>query len=265
MLSKSELIQAIKSGDAKTLGSIDQIDPNFTSDDEVILATMRAAERVVFHRANYREALVRIGELGIRCDIWAAARAGLVDVVRSHLSDDRNLLNATNKQGQTALQRAGLVYGICEECEEVVDFLIKQGATMDVFTASTFCILDVVQKELEREPDVVSQRCQGSNALNWAVRPRRNQEVAPEICRLLITAGADVHDSDQHESGMTPLHHTAEWGPNLCLEIVDLLLDAGADLNGKDDQGWTPLDYAHDRKRTEMAQHLLKKGATSTQ
>ena len=172
------------------------------------------------------------------------------------------MLNARDESGRTPLQRAALVYGICAECEQVVDLLLESGADADIFTACTFGMPDVVHAELQRDSTLVSQRCEGSTPLNWAVRPRRNYDTAPAICKALLAADADVHDVDKYEDDMTPLHHAAEWGPKVCLQLVDLLVDAGADLNAKDgEHGWTPLQYARDRGRTEMIEHLTKLGA----
>lgn len=42
---------------------------------------------------------------------------------------------------------------------------------------------------------------------------------------------------------------------------IDLVLKTGGDINAKDGQGWTPLDYAIDRERKEMIQHLRDNGA----
>ena len=144
----------------------------------------------------------------------------------------------------------------------MVDFLMESGAKVDIFTASTFCMPDVVRAELQRDPELVKQRRVGATPLNWAVRPRRNHDAAPEICKALIDAGADVHDGDEYESNMTPLHHAAEWGPKICLQLVDLLIESGADINAKDQQRWTALQYAKDRGRKEMIAHLTKLGAT---
>ena len=95
------------------------------------------------------------------------------------------------------------------------------------------------------------------------MRPRSNLSEAPDICKALLDAGADVYDRDEDESGMTPLHHAAEWGPPICLKLVDLLLEAGVDINCSDDHNWTPLDYARDRKRSDMVSHLTALGAVS--
>ena len=265
MLDKSRLIQVLKTGDAVTLNvpKNSAVDQSVLADEEVRIALARAAESVVFHRPNYREVVRQAVELGIPCDIWTAARAGLDDHVKRLLGEQPALLNAMDNVGRTPLQRAALIYGVCQDCERVADFLITEGATVDVFTACTFCMPDIVDQELKQSPDSVLARCQGSTPLNWAVRPRRNVSQAPHICRALLGAGADVNDRDKDESGMTPLHHAAEWGPSICLELVDLLLEAGVDINCTDDQTWTPLDYARDRKRDDMVNHLTAHGAIS--
>lgn len=265
MLEKSKVIQALDSGDAETLSGLSSsdADQSVLGDEQVQIALTRAAERVVFHRPNYREAVQHVVELGSPCDIWTAARAGLIDHVKQILAQQPELLDALDSCERTPLQRAALIYGVCKECEEVADLLIAEGAALDVFTAATFCLPEIVHRELERNPDVVSARCQGSTPLHWAVRPRRNFSDALEICKTLLDGGADVSDRDADESGMMPLHHAAEWGPPVCLKLVDLLLEAGADINCTDDQGWTPLDYAQDRRRSEMTGHLTTHGAVS--
>ena len=73
---------------------------------------------------------------------------------------------------------------------------------------------------------------------------------------LLLDAGADVNVKD--DSGWTPLYHAASEGHT---EIAKLLLDAGADVNVKDDSGWTPLHHTASGGLTEIAKLLLDAGA----
>lgn len=261
MTENEKILQALKEGNVELLVNA-SFEQAALADESIQVALRRAAERVVHHRLNYRAAIQKAVELGVVCDIWTAARAGLRDTVRTYIADDQSLLDAEDENGRTPLQRAALVYGACEECEQVVDFLLEAGAKVDIFTACTYGMLDVVHAEIKRDASLVSQRCEGSTPLNWAVRPRRNYDASPEICKALLEAGADISDADKYESDMTPLHHAAEWGPEICLQLVDLLIQAGADINAKDGQGWTALQYAKDRGRKEMIENLTKLGAT---
>jgi cytohesin len=55
----------------------------------------------------------------------------------------------------------------------------------------------------------------------------------------------------------TPLHNAAWKGHN---EIAKLLIVKGADVNAKDVEGQTPLDWAEEEKHKEIASLLRKHG-----
>jgi len=57
---------------------------------------------------------------------------------------------------------------------------------------------------------------------------------------LLLKGGGDVNASDP-SSGRTLLHGAAFWGWN---DVVKFLVDRGAELDAKDNRGFTPLDAA---------------------
>ena len=61
-----------------------------------------------------------------------------------------------------------------------------------------------------------------------------------EIVELLIQKGADVNKENNYKS--TPLHVAARW--NSQKEIVELLIKAGADVNKENIYGSTPLHEA---------------------
>jgi ankyrin repeat protein len=63
----------------------------------------------------------------------------------------------------------------------------------------------------------------------------------PEIVTLLIEAGADVNA--KVNNGLTPLMLAARY--TTTPEIVTLLIQAGADVNTKDENGLTPLWFAN--------------------
>ena len=58
-----------------------------------------------------------------------------------------------------------------------------------------------------------------------------------EIVELLITNGADMDGKDKY--GNTPLHYAATWGHK---ETAELLIANDADVNAKNKFGETPLD-----------------------
>jgi len=53
------------------------------------------------------------------------------------------------------------------------------------------------------------------------------------------------------------LHYAAAWGHK---EAAELLIAKGANVNAKNDDGETPLDWAIIRKHTEIADLLRKHG-----
>ena len=76
-----------------------------------------------------------------------------------------------------------------------------------------------------------------------------------EAVKQAIAAGADVNAKT--EDGWTPLHGAAVSGKN---EIVELLIAEGADINAKMEDDRTPLDWATGNHRTELADLLRKHG-----
>jgi ankyrin repeat protein len=74
---------------------------------------------------------------------------------------------------------------------------------------------------------------------------------------LLLEAGLDVNASTK--DGRTALMMGA--GQNSLLAIVPVLLKAGADVRARDSQGRTPLMFAADHGSVENIQALLGAGA----
>jgi tankyrase len=88
----------------------------------------------------------------------------------------------------------------------------------------------------------------GVTALHHAVRFRNVVAV-----RTLIEQGANVNQACR-KSGSTPLHRavTSTGAPGTAgkhaevLDIIRLLMEAGADLTVTNKAGWTPVDYVKD-------------------
>jgi len=87
----------------------------------------------------------------------------------------------------------------------------------------------------------------GDTPLDWAIMGKRTG--AADLLRK--HGGMMV---EELRSGMTPLHAAARKGLK---KVVELLIHEGADLNAKDEDGDTPLDFAY----AETADLLRKHGA----
>jgi ankyrin repeat protein len=98
----------------------------------------------------------------------------------------------------------------------------------------------------------------GYTPLMRAVADSDEYEVNTEVVRALIKAGADVNAKDN--DGFTPLI----WGAaknGKGAEIVAVLIQAGADIHAKDNNGSTPLMWAAGCKNTEAVNTLIQAGA----
>jgi ankyrin repeat protein len=76
-----------------------------------------------------------------------------------------------------------------------------------------------------------------------------------EMARLLIDNGADVNI--RNEEGYTPLHWAAGEGQK---ELVVILIVHGADVNALNKRGWTPLRWAEAQSQKEIARILVAAG-----
>ena len=88
----------------------------------------------------------------------------------------------------------------------------------------------------------------------WAAASWRN-DIA--TIRAHIAAGTNIDTVDDW-TGKTALHHAAEYGH---LEITELLLSNGANVNRRDDDKATPLHFAAMGGFEEVVVLLLSNGA----
>ena len=78
----------------------------------------------------------------------------------------------------------------------------------------------------------------------------------PDILSLLLDRGARVDGQDR--LGQTPLHRAASNGK---VEAGKRLLDRGADINARDKDRWTPLFHAAFQGHLEFARMLIERRA----
>ncbi|KAG0224749.1 hypothetical protein BGW42_004886 [Actinomortierella wolfii] len=85
-----------------------------------------------------------------------------------------------------------------------------------------------------------------------------------KCCKLLLRLGSLVNIADRH--GNTPLHFAVEYGG--VLEVVQVLVDEGADIDQRNTKGLKPLDVVRGEQSEEMRKILesgRKKNAAGAQ
>ena len=90
----------------------------------------------------------------------------------------------------------------------------------------------------------------------------------PDIVKLLLIDGADPNVRDRN--GLTLLMKTAIWGIQDArpmadkLQIIDYLLDSGAEIDARSPDGQTALMYAVRNSRMSIVEFLVSSGASLT-
>ena len=224
---------------------------------------------------------------GAELDIFAAAALGDAESVRAFLESEPELVHERTPDGRTPLHmcrsvevaqvllEAGADPEAREELHrmtplqwiaatgrhrELRDYLIERGAraeSSDIFWACTYGDLEAVRRFLEEEPDQV--HCRRSEGL--AVHPvwvgstplhEAAQRGETAIVKLLIEAGADVNG--RRPNGSTPLHAAAACGHR---DVALLLLEEGADPKAEDDEfAGTPSAWARFFRHEELSETL---------
>jgi ankyrin repeat protein len=195
-----------------------------------------------------------------RTALHEAAENGDV-IVASHLLDGGADVNARSAEGRTPLHDA-IEFGHAD----VVNLLLERGAEVDICAAAILGRTERVLELLSSDPALANDRSTQLSPLAWAAFGNQVETAAlliekgarmddgelhcaamaghVQVGRLLIDKGAPVGEACGSEK-VTPLHQAAamEYTTD-STTFVEMLLEAGADLNARTAGGLTALDVA---------------------
>jgi ankyrin repeat protein len=136
---------------------------------------------------------------------------------------------------------------------------LARGRELDVFEASALGRTERVRELVDADPSL-------ANA--WADDGFQPLGLAsffgqPETARVLIERGADVNSASRNQMKVMPLHSAAAArDPQVRYEIAELLLEAGADPNARQQDDYTPLMAADQHGDARLRELLVRHGAT---
>lgn len=181
-------------------------------------------------------------------ELWEAVKAKDLERTKALIAREPALVDARNEKGEPAVLSA-----IYLGAWEIADFLIRSGATLDLFSAAAAGNSVIL-------PALIAERGNANVFAPDGWTPLHLTAFFGHVdaARLLIEAGADVHAVSKNPTANTPLHAASTRGH---LDVIELLLANGADVNRQGGGGYTPLHLAAGSRNPDTVAFLLERGA----
>ncbi|MEX2155689.1 MAG: ankyrin repeat domain-containing protein [Gemmatimonadales bacterium] len=182
-------------------------------------------------------------------EIFDVVRAGDTGRLKALLAAQPGLVNVRNERGHSPVLIAQYHHKAA-----AVEVLLAADPALDVFDAASVGRTATVAEWLDRDPSLLNAySSDGFYPLGLAAFFGH-----PETVRLLLARGADVNQVARNQMRVQALH-AAVAGRSM--EAVRSLVEAGAPVDAKQQNGWTPLHAAVHRGDVEMTRYLLAHGA----
>ena len=181
--------------------------------------------------------------------LFEAIRAGDRDKVDALLSSDDALLAAKDETGlgaYTAAKYSGR--------NDIAALLLEKGVELDIFAACMAGAQDRALELIGENPELIRAYSHDG----WTLLHLACFFGQPSVAEALIAQGADVAARSRNPMQNAPLHAAAA-GRNK--DTVRVLLEHGADVNARQEGGWTALHAASQNGDVETVRLLIAGGA----
>ncbi len=185
--------------------------------------------------------------------LFEAIEAGNAAETQAVLADDPSLAGSRHPSGVSAV-----LWARYRGRGEVLDAILAADPPLDVFDAAALGDLRRLAEHIVADPDAVNAwSADGFTPLGLAAFFGQ-----PEAVRMLLDHGADVHAVARNAMRVQPLHAAVAARDPVS---VFILLEAGADPNAEQQEGWTPLMAARRHDDADIVGLLLRHGARDPQ
>jgi ankyrin repeat protein len=169
--------------------------------------------------------------------------------VKQLLEQDSSLARTTDTDGVSAVLKA-----VYYNRKSVADILVAARNDLDIFEASATGQSTRVAELIKEDPSLVNAFApDGFYPLGLAVFFAH-----PETVKILLAAGADVNAQARNAMKVRPIHAAAAAAQ---MDVTSSLIERGADVNARQQAGYTPLHEAAGSGKIEFARLFLDHGA----
>lgn len=185
-------------------------------------------------------------------ELFEAIKGGRAEEAARLVRDQPELLKTRDANGASPI-----LVAVYYQKLDVANALAASAGAVDIFEASALGRVDRIKQLLRENPSLVSAYApDGFHPVGLAAFFGHLDAVT-----ALLAAGADVHAAARNSFKVQAIH-AAVASKNIA--IVRAVLDAGADPNAAQQQGFRPIHEAGSSGSRELAELLLKHGADPT-
>ena len=187
-----------------------------------------------------------------------------LDAVKTVLAQGTDINYQDSASGSTALILAANYNFV-----EIAKFLIEKGADIDLqakngaspLIAAAGSSEEIFNLLIEKNADIKAKDESGTTAFTASMIGILRERVSFAVPQLLLKKGADVDEAPDkgRTEGYTALMMAAR---NQQPDLVQFLVDNGANINAMAKDGATPLSLAKKDKNPKMVELLQKLGST---